>query len=76
MLGQGAYNRFRTDPEMVDKKVPYVRRLLESRWVPLKSLSDHDYMAMLNEKAIKIEAEIAIIDERIAALQKSKKSDH
>lgn len=69
MLGQGAYNRFQPHGEEVDNKVPLGRRLLESPWIPLKRLSDEDYTAMLNEKAIKIDAEIAIIDEKIATLK-------
>ncbi|KAF7510429.1 hypothetical protein GJ744_006708 [Endocarpon pusillum] len=72
MLGQGVYNAFQGGGDEVEVRVPYSQRLLDSRWVPLKRLSDEDYVEMLNEKTIKIDAEIAIIDDKIAALQKSR----
>ncbi len=71
MLGQGAYNSFQASAEETERKLPYGQRILDSRWVPLKRLSDEDYVGMLNEKTVRIEAEIAIIDEKIAALQNS-----
>ncbi len=72
MLGQGVYNTFHEGGDEVKDKVPYSQRLLDSRWVPLKRLSDEDYVEMLNEKTLKINANIAIIDDKIAALQKSR----
>ena len=76
MLGQGVYNTFQGVGNEVGDRVPYPQRLLDSHWVPLKRLSDEDYVEMLNEKTIKIDAEIAIIDDKIAALQKNRtKSD-
>lgn len=51
---------------------PIVQRLAESKWIPLKSLSDEDYRGVLNEKVLGIEAEISIIDERIHELEKAK----
>jgi hypothetical protein len=72
MLGQGAYNTFQSGGEQIKSELPYSQRLLESRWIPFKRLSDEDYVAMFNEKTVEIDAEIAIIDEKIAALQKSR----
>lgn len=51
---------------------PILQRLAESKWIPLKSLSDEDYRGILNEKLLGIEAEISIIDERIQDLEKAK----
>lgn len=76
MLGQGLYNSVQTDGAKYQSKVPYTQRLLDSRWVPLKRLSDEDYVGILHGRAIKIEAEIAIIDEKIAALQECKLKAH
>lgn len=42
-----------------------------SRWTPLKKLSDYEYLHMLNEKLLKVEADIALIDDKIAELAKS-----
>jgi hypothetical protein len=72
ILGQAGYNAIQTDVEETPSKLPFTQRLLASRWVPLKRLSDEDYVEMLNEKTIKIDAEIALIDEKIATLQKSR----
>lgn len=50
--------------------VPLAQRMAASKWIPIKSLSDDEYRAILTEKALSIEAEIAIIDEKIEELQK------
>lgn len=72
LVGQGAYNRFQPAEEEAETKLSYSQRLLESRWTLLKRLSDEDYIGMLNEKTLKIDAEIAIIDEKIATLQQTR----
>ncbi len=71
MLGQGVYNTLHGGGNEVKDTVPFPQRLLDSRWVPLKRLSDEDYVEMLDQKTLKINADIAIIDDKIAALQKS-----
>jgi hypothetical protein len=43
--------------------------MADSKWIPLRSLSDEDYKHVLSEKLLSIEAEIAVLDERIEALQ-------
>ncbi|KAI0433934.1 hypothetical protein F5Y09DRAFT_297292 [Xylaria sp. FL1042] len=42
---------------------------LDSKWSPMKRLSDKDYMNMVEEKILRLDAEIAIIDENIASLK-------
>ncbi|KAI1100009.1 hypothetical protein F4804DRAFT_63094 [Jackrogersella minutella] len=44
---------------------------LEGTWSPLKPLSDEAYEAMLEEKLLRIDAEISILDDHIASLQAS-----
>ena len=39
----------------------------------MKSLSDEEYESMLQEKLVKVEAEMAILDEDIAALKAMEK---
>lgn len=46
--------------------------MAESKWIPLKSLSDDDYRVMLTEKSLSIETEMTLIDDKIEELQKSK----
>ena len=73
--GQGAYNKLQSRAERAEIKRPLGERILESRWMPFKRIPDQDYVATLEEKGIRISAEIAIIDEKIAALHRSKSSD-
>lgn len=42
---------------------------LESRWSPLKPLTDGDYAKILEEKILGIEVDISLIDERISKLK-------
>ena len=51
---------------------PFLQRMADSKWIPLKSLSDDDYRGILGEKLLSIEAEIALLDEKIAELEKFK----
>ncbi len=45
-------------------------RWLDSKWSPVKVLSDDEYEGMLEEKLLRVKAEIALIDENIVELQK------
>jgi hypothetical protein len=45
-------------------------RWLDSEWSPVKVLSDDEYEGMLQEKLLRLKAEIALIDENIVELQK------
>lgn len=49
--------------------------MAESKWIPLRSLTDEDYRGMLREKLLGIEAEIALVDDRIQELEQSKSRD-
>ncbi|KND89078.1 hypothetical protein TOPH_06280, partial [Tolypocladium ophioglossoides CBS 100239] len=40
-----------------------------SKWSPLKKLTDEEYVDMMGEKILKVEADIALIDDRIAELR-------
>ncbi|RYP61623.1 hypothetical protein DL769_007621 [Monosporascus sp. CRB-8-3] len=42
---------------------------LNSKWSPMRSLSDKEYVEMLEEKILRLDAEIAVIDENIASLK-------
>jgi hypothetical protein len=43
---------------------------LDSRWSPVKVLSDDEYEGMLQEKLLRLKAEIALVDENIVELKK------
>lgn len=42
---------------------------LDSKWSPMKVLSDKEYESMLREKLLRVNAEIALIDENIETLR-------
>lgn len=42
---------------------------LDSKWSPMQRLSDKDYLDKIEEKILRLDADIAIIDENIAALK-------
>ncbi|ETS76000.1 hypothetical protein PFICI_12944 [Pestalotiopsis fici W106-1] len=50
--------------------------ILASKWSPLKKLTDQEYEKLLEEKILKLDAEIAIIDDNIAALKASTQSSN
>ncbi|TGJ84420.1 hypothetical protein E0Z10_g4360 [Xylaria hypoxylon] len=47
---------------------------LDSKWSPMQPLSDQDYIDKVEEKILRLDAEIAIIDENIASLKASSQS--
>lgn len=49
-----------------------MQRMAESKWVPLRTLSDQEYREMLSEKLLSIDAEIALLDDKIQELEKSR----
>ncbi|KAI6092507.1 hypothetical protein F4821DRAFT_224199 [Hypoxylon rubiginosum] len=67
----GSYfsQRFRDSPKSDESKAK--SGWLDSRWSPMKRLSDKEYEEKLEEKILRINAEIAIIDENIASLRAS-----
>ncbi|KAF4979055.1 hypothetical protein FZEAL_4665 [Fusarium zealandicum] len=52
-------------PQVKDEKDSWFR----SRWSPLKKLTDDEYTDMMSEKMLRIDADIALIDDRIAELR-------
>lgn len=72
--GQSAFNR--VDAWQMEKAQnptkPLAQRMADSKWIPLRHLSDEEYREMLNEKLLSIEAEIALLDEKIEKLEESR----
>ena len=48
--------------------------ILDSEWSPLKRLSDEQYEALLQEKILKIDVELALIDDKITELREAGRS--
>ena len=47
--------------------------LAEKKWSPMKLLTDKEYEAILREKILKVDAEIAILDEDLDALREKER---
>ncbi|KIW03722.1 uncharacterized protein PV09_05031 [Verruconis gallopava] len=56
------------------KREPLWRRITESRFSPVKRLSDQEYKKVLEDKLLRVEAEIAVLDDDIAALRRADES--
>ncbi|PTB66506.1 hypothetical protein BBK36DRAFT_1201419 [Trichoderma citrinoviride] len=62
MVANGLSNR---KPKVKDENDSWFR----SKWSPLKKLTDQEYIDMMEEKILRVDADIALIDDRIAELK-------
>ncbi|CAI7648958.1 unnamed protein product [Penicillium pancosmium] len=72
--GQSAFNRvdaWQMGRDPTPRK-PLMQRMADSKWIPLRHLSDEEYRGMLNEKLLSVEAEIALLDEKIEDLESTR----
>lgn len=49
---------------------PFWKRAMQSKWSPVKHLSHEEYKKVLEDKLLRVDAEIAVINDDIAALKK------
>jgi hypothetical protein len=80
LVGQSIYNfadarhsKMQQSDFDAPRKQPAWENLLNSRWSPVKVLSDKEYERMLEEKLLRLNAEIALIDEDITKLRAENK---
>ena len=52
-----------------------MERIAEMKWSPMEVLTDERYEEMLQEKLLKIEVEIALIDDRIESFRQKAKEN-
>ena len=78
MTGQIIYNRMdarhskRASIDAPDSTASaWWRQLASKKWSPVEVLSDEQYESMLKEKLLRIDAEIAIVDDDLAKLKAS-----
>ena len=78
-VGQGIYNSLdashtaQVSKALTTSQAPersFLQRLADKKWVPMKALSDEEYEGMLQEKLLRVEAELAILDEDIQKIKK------
>ncbi|KAI9726540.1 MAG: hypothetical protein M1834_008982 [Cirrosporium novae-zelandiae] len=81
-LGQKGYNHLdvrhtiavRSKAEDEGTAKSFLMRLGESKWVPFKVLTDEEYEETLQEKLLRIDTEIALIDSEISNLRNETKN--
>lgn len=73
MIGEATY-QWLPKNEGPQSKSPLLQRIVESGWVPVQRMPDGKLEEMLREKSVGIKAEIADLDEKIAALEECRKN--
>lgn len=75
--GQAIYNRADARPTASESDGKQQKSLqdswLNSKWSPMKVLTDAEYENMLQEKLLRVNADIALLDERINVLRDQKR---
>lgn len=66
--GQSLYNRWSAPREVVESTEP--KQGFWQSLIPMKHLTNEQYAEMLKERLLKVEVEMAILDDKIAALKK------
>ena len=51
----------------------WMQRLAKKKWSPMTALSDEEYEKILSEQLLRIETDIALVDERIKELGEEKR---
>lgn len=81
-VGQTVYNKFdaryseqaaaELHKEKEEKK-GFWNRVADMRWSPMKKLSDEEYGNMLKERLLRVEADIALVDEELEKVRSEEK---
>jgi hypothetical protein len=72
--GQMTYNAFANRPK-AEPKEGFWKRLANKSWSPVKAMSDEEYAKVLRERMLKVDVEIALLDDKIAALRKQQEEE-
>ena len=79
-LGQYGYERLDAShaakmqrPEQ-DRVQSILNKIGKSKWSPIKKLDDDEYEQLMRDKMLKVDAELAMIEEDIAELLKKQKN--
>ncbi|KAI7554475.1 hypothetical protein KC319_g1096 [Hortaea werneckii] len=72
LVGQATYNAIYAKPAVVVEgpKETFWERMAKKSWTPIKYVTNDEYAEMLREKMLKIDVEIAVLDDKIAELKK------
>jgi hypothetical protein len=72
--GQHVYNKWTAAPTAEPKK-NFWKRMSDKSWTPFKVLTNEEYAEMLKEKILKLDVEIAVLDDKIASLKEQQKEE-
>lgn len=71
--GQSIYNRLDAPKAAIapeDRKPGFWRRLADRSWSPVKVMNNDGYAQLLRDKMLRVDVEIAVLDDKIEALRK------
>lgn len=73
-VGQKTWNFVERRQQENDGKgpKPILQRMADSKWIPLRSLSDDEFRNLLNDKLLSIEVDISLLDEKIESLDRER----
>ena len=57
-----------------DRSNNLLQRIAKSRWIPVQALTDEEYRDMLQEKLLRVDTEMALIDDRIEEIRMTQTS--
>ncbi|KAK4505165.1 hypothetical protein PRZ48_003128 [Zasmidium cellare] len=72
--GQAIYNKY-TAPRDAQPRENFWKRMSEKSWTPFKVLTNEEYSEMLQERMLKLDVEIAVLDDKVAALKEQQKGE-
>jgi hypothetical protein len=50
-------------------------KMLDSKWSPVKKLTNEEYTKIINDKLLKVEVELALVDKRIQAVRQQQSQE-
>ncbi|KAF2681524.1 hypothetical protein K458DRAFT_371967 [Lentithecium fluviatile CBS 122367] len=62
-----------SEPVVKEERPTIMDRMAKSKWIPLKSLTDEEYEQIMGERLLRVEADIALIEDKIQELRKQQK---
>jgi hypothetical protein len=60
-----------TTSHITTTQEPFWSRAMKSKYSPVKHLTDEEYKKVLQDKLLRVDAEIAVLDDDIAALKRA-----
>lgn len=77
-LGQASYNKYEQWQLQRERQPdkPLLNRLADSKWTPIRNLSNEQYKDMLQDKLMGVDVEISLIDDKLKELRESESREN